>query len=68
MGYQISKYPLTPGQLREHKLPDPPKMVPVTFRKCQHKTMMFDGLAKERGGFAELDEYCFACEKIKRSR
>ena len=68
MGYQISKYPLTIQELKQHKLPEPQKLVPVVFRKCEHKTMMFEGAAKVYGGRAEVDEYCWACAKIKRSR
>ena len=67
MAYILSKYPLTPAQLKEHKLPEPPRMVPIVFRKCEHKTMMFESAAKVYGGRAEVDEYCWACAKIKRS-
>lgn len=57
MAHQISKFPLTAEQLRKNKLPLPPKIMSVTFKKCGHPAKIFDGAE------VNLEGYCWGCQK-----
>jgi hypothetical protein len=74
MGHQISKYPLTPAQIKEHKLPPPPELVPVLFKECGHRARLFspghsdpdESLLRQWKAthqIPELPEKCWACRK-----
>lgn len=63
---QISKHPLTPAQLVQHKLPPIQKLTSAIFKKCGHPAQLFEAVAPENYGIAEIDDYCWGCKKSKR--